>query len=173
MENNIEEKWKYIDGYNNLYQISNKGRVKSFNYGREVIRSFGKSNSGYLYVILSINGKGKTLPIHRLVAKYFIENKENLPCVNHKDENRTNNDYSNLEWCTYSYNNTYKEVHLKRNTDNTNRMIIQYDLDMKEIKRWINLISIEKELGLQGSNIIKCCKYERNHSGKFKWRYYQ
>lgn len=63
--------------------------------------------NGYKVVILYKDGKKKTYLVHRLVAIAFIPNPNNLPIINHKDENKTNNNVNNLEWCTYEYNNTY------------------------------------------------------------------
>lgn len=105
------EYWKYIDGYDNLYMISNHGRVLSFKNKKY---PFGKlispylNHRGYLVVTLKHNNHQKHHKIHRLVAIYFIENPDNLPQVNHIDANPLNNHYSNLEWCTQRYNNNYR-----------------------------------------------------------------
>ena len=106
MENTTNtEVFKDIKGYPN-YQISNLGRVWSKK--RQIYLKPHKNNSGYLSVLLpSINGKYKRELIHRLVALTFIDNPDNLPCVNHKDENKENNVVSNLEWCSRSYNINY------------------------------------------------------------------
>lgn len=103
------EIWKDIQGYDGLYQVSNIGRVKSLNYsrtGKEKILKPCKAN-GYLQVYLYKEGKSKMYKIHRLVAMAFIPNPDNLPCVNHIDEDKSNNCEDNLEWCTVAYNNTY------------------------------------------------------------------
>ena len=106
MENTTNtEVFKDIKGYPN-YQISNLGRVWSKK--RQIYLKPHKNNSGYLSVVLpSINGKYKRELIHRLVALTFIDNPNNYPCVNHKDENKENNSASNLEWCDRSYNINY------------------------------------------------------------------
>lgn len=101
------ERFKNIEGYEGLYQVSNLGNVKSLNYGKERILKPIKNGKGYLQVILCKNGKHKMYQVHRLVATVFLPNPNNLPCVNHKDENSLNNCLYNLEWCTYSYNNSY------------------------------------------------------------------
>lgn len=181
----MEEIWKAIPDYENLYEVSNLGRIKSLERTKktrsgalqkvpEKIRalSYGTKGEHYAYVVLSKNGKNKTFLVHRLVASVFIPNPDNLPIVNHKDENKRNDSVDNLEWCDYSYNNTYRNIHLKRDLSNVNRKIIQYDLDMNEIKRWDSIVSITSSLNLQATNIIKCCKGERIHCGGFKWRYY-
>lgn len=99
------EVFKDIKGYPN-YQVSNLGRVWSKK--RQIYLKPCKINNGYLTVSLSaINGKFKRELIHRLVALTFIDNPNNYPCVNHKDENKENNTVTNLEWCTRSYNMNY------------------------------------------------------------------
>lgn len=106
MENtNKMEIFKDIKGYPN-YQVSNLGRVWSKK--RQIYLKPLKNNSGYLQVCLTaINGKLKRELIHRLVALTFIDNPNNYPCVNHKDENKENNTQTNLEWCSRSYNINY------------------------------------------------------------------
>lgn len=90
------EIWKDTDYYG--YQISNKGRVKST--FKNIIKSQQIINSGYYSVTFSVNGKSKGLLVHRLVAKAFIDNPNNLPEINHIDENKLNNAVENLEWVT-------------------------------------------------------------------------
>ena len=65
------------------------------------------SRTKYKRVNLCINGVGHKKTIHRLVAEAFIPNPNNYPCINHKDENKENNNANNLEWCTYKYNSNY------------------------------------------------------------------
>ena len=103
------EEWRDIKGYEGIYQISNKGRVKTLgnNRRKEKIREGIADNTGYKRISLCKNGKEKKYSIHRLVAEAFLPNPDNLPVVNHKDENKLNNNVENLEWCTYQYNNTY------------------------------------------------------------------
>lgn len=178
------ELWKDIQDYNGVYQISNTGKVKSLkrtiikksgilNPISEKIRKTHKTTAGYEYVVLSFKNKHKTLLIHRLVAEHFLENPKKLQCINHKDENKSNNYVDNLEWCNYQYNNTYKNIHLRRNLDNIAQKVIQYDLDMNEIKRWNTIIEAANMYNIQSSNIVKCCLHQRNHVSGFKWRYYE
>lgn len=108
----MEEKWKDIEGYEGLYQVSNLGRVKRILFVNNIITkptnkilSCNKiDNLGYPQVALCKNGHRKYLRIHRIVAKSFIPNPNNYPCVNHIDGNKRNNCISNLEWCNHSYN---------------------------------------------------------------------
>lgn len=99
-----KEIWKIIDGYNGLYYVSNLGNVKSFNKNKEIILKSNLQKNGYIALNLYKNGKRITYTIHRLVAKAFIENPNNLPQVNHIDGNKLNNNLSNLEWCDNGHN---------------------------------------------------------------------
>lgn len=181
--NIMQEEWKDINGFEGYYQISNFGRVKSVERVvkkkngilmkvSERIRVLSQTTDDYSYVVLAKHGKNKTFLVHRLVAETFIKNPNNLPCVNHKDENKQNDCVDNLEWCSYEYNNTYKNIHLRRNQDNVCRMVIQYDLDMHEIKRWNSATEAAKYYNIQAANICACCTYRRNHCAGFKWRYF-
>ncbi len=115
----MNEEWRDIKNYEGLYEVSNFGNVRSLN--RKVYRRFswviirGKTLKpvcvkGYYKVMLCKNGKSKCCAIHRLVAEAFIMNPKNYPEVNHKDENKANNNVNNLEWCTHSYNMNYGTI---------------------------------------------------------------
>lgn len=102
------EIWKPIKDYETRYQISNMGNIKSFYRGKETLLKPQLNNtSPYLMIGLFKNNKLKRYLIHRLVAQHFIPNPDNLPEVNHKDENKYNNCADNLEWCTHKYNTNY------------------------------------------------------------------
>ena len=106
----MKETWKDIEGYEGLYQVSNLGKVKSLNYNKtseSKLLKLQKNSNGYTRVVLYKNRKPKVCLVHRLVAQAFIPNPNNLPQINHKDEDKANNSVDNLEWCTYLYNNTY------------------------------------------------------------------
>lgn len=100
----MKEIWKDIEGYEGFYQISNLGRVKSLGgwcgtaKRKEKIRSTNLTHDGYVKVRLIHQDKDKTVRVHRLVAKAFIENPKNKDTVNHIDGNKQNNMVSNLEW---------------------------------------------------------------------------
>lgn len=107
----IEEEWRDIEGYENLYQISNKGQVKSLGNGqtnsKERILKTRKNKRGYIQVNFSKDGKRKMFYVHRLVAEAFIPNPENKPIINHKSEIKTQNNVENLEWVSYKENSNY------------------------------------------------------------------
>ena len=114
MDNEI---WCDVKGYEGRYQVSNLGNVKSLNYrgtGKEKILRQGKNTWGYLFAVLCKNGEHKMYQVHRLILMTFnpVENMSEL-LVNHKDEDKTNNNLNNLEWCTKLYNNTYNDRHKK------------------------------------------------------------
>lgn len=103
----MEEIWKNIKGYEDLYQVSNKGRVKSLKFGKEKIMKF-RIGSGYCKLGLNKDKKQKQFRVHRLVAEAFLPNENKFPVVNHKDRNRSNNNVENLEWCTQLDNMIHK-----------------------------------------------------------------
>ena len=111
----MTEIWKDIQGYEGFYQISNLGNVKSLErvvdkgngilqHRKERIMNKRESVDGYYVAKLNVNKKSKSIAIHILVARHFIDNPNNYPEVNHKDCNRKNNQVDNLEWCTHQQN---------------------------------------------------------------------
>lgn len=114
----IEEIWKPVLGYENLYEVSNCGNVRSVEHytehGNNKMIVYGKllskvrnTKNGYLYVTLSKNGKRKTAMVHRLVATAFIPNPDNKRCIDHIDGSRDNNAAHNLRWCSHKENMNY------------------------------------------------------------------
>ena len=185
----MKETWKNVRGYEGLYQVSNLGRVKSLDrvsddgkirHGR--IISTKQNNRGYLQVHLYRNGSCKMKLLHRLVAEAFIQNLDSLPQVNHKDENKSNNYASNLEWCTNLYNRRYGtgyqrsvEGHdYKRLSEFNKKPVIQYDLKMNEICRWPSVLEAVKSVGKDhrsSSYISRACSGKRNQAYGYVWRY--
>lgn len=180
-----DEIWKDIKGYEGLYQISNFGRIKSLCRkfrNKDIILKplIGKGN--YLQINLYKNGKMLKYQIHRLVAETFIINSDNLPCINHKDENRQNNCVKNLEWCTYQYNNSYGNRLEKVSYNNKfSKRIIQYSKNDEFIKEWNNARTAIIENNFFKKNntklitikraILNCCERQRKTAYGFKWEY--
>ena len=116
------EQWRDAPGTDGLYKVSDFGRVARVKSrsGKNCFKIVKPVRGSIVYptVHFSIGGKRKRMTIHRLVALAFIPNPDNLPQVNHKDENPCNNRADNLEWCTELYNHnygTYREKHRRNN----------------------------------------------------------
>lgn len=174
------EIWKNIEGYENLYQISSEGRVKSLGNGssnskERILKSY-KDKDGYLRVSLWKEGKVKKYYIHRLVAQAFIPNPNNLPQVNHKDEKPSNNRVENLEWCDNKYNCNYgthneRVAKALKNRKGFSKPILQFNLDSEFIRRWNSTREAERDLGFNQSNITKCCKGKLKTAYGYIWMY--
>lgn len=110
----MNEIFKDIPGYEGLYQVSNLGNVKSLNYKgtrkEKILIPFKDNEESYLRINLYKNGSRKTKCVHCLVAETFLVNPDNLPEVNHKDENKQNNSIDNLEYCSRNYNIRYSKA---------------------------------------------------------------
>lgn len=177
----MEEIWKDIAGYEGLYQVSNLGRVKSLSrkvsFGwswrctPEKVLSPGKVNGRYYHVLLfDKDHKRKDCLVHRLVAEAFIPNPDNLPCVNHKDENIWNNQVSNLEWCSVEYNNNYGTLR-ERMAKKQSMPIIQYSIDGAFIKKWSSLAEAGRQMKLSPGHLSNCCNGKTKTAGGFIWKY--
>lgn len=164
------EVWKDIEGYEGHYQVSNQGRVRSLKFEKKRILKPHRDKGGYLLVNLCNNSEMKTFKVHRLVAKVFISNPQNLPEINHKDEIKTNNCVENLEWCDRKYNINYG-THIQRRSDKRSKPVIQYSKYGEFIKEWKSAIEIQIQFGYYHSNISRCCNGKRKSAYGFVWRY--
>lgn len=164
----MDEVWKDITGYEGLYAVSSHGRVKSYYVNRilkpQIVRG------GYYAVKLSKNRKKEHKYVHILVAEAFIPNENNLPVVNHKDETRTNNLSTNLEWCTVQYNNTYNDVHLRR-PQPTQKKVFQYNKDGELCNTYPSTRAAGRHLNKSSSNISSCCNEQLYTYCGFVWSY--
>lgn len=135
------------------------------------------SGAGYLSVlIIDSNGNRKQSYIHRLVAKAFIPNPYNLPQVNHKDEDKTNNQVDNLEWCTPLYNINYGNTRQKISIAQKKRgnPVVQIDkINGCIINQFPNSSTAMEITGIDASAIIKCClmRPKFKTAGGYVWRY--
>lgn len=186
----MHEKWKDIEGYPG-YQVSNLGQVRSLNYrrtGQVMVLKPVKNEKGYLNVQLPKNEKIKTCRVHRLVATAFIPNPDNLPYINHKDENKENNfvwinpdgtvdpERSNLEWCDCAYNNNYGTRNQRQAESQTNRpdcskRVAQYSLDGILVAIYPSAHEAARQTGFLQGNISNCCRGLHKTAYGFIWRY--
>lgn len=166
----MEEIWKNIDGTNGEYQVSNIGNVRSLKKNKIRQLKIFDNGYGYLRVSLNINGKIKSEKVHRLVAKAFIPNPNDYPCINHIDENKYNNNVNNLEWCSYSYNNCYGK-RIKKVVNKTSKKVFQYDKQGNFIREWNSAMEIQRELGYRANSICSCCNGKYKTSYNFIWKY--
>lgn len=170
----MSEEWQNIDGYDD-YQVSNWGRVKSLKYGKERLLNTPKTWDGYLQVGLYKDGKSKIFKVHRLVANKFIPNPSNLPCINHKDECKTNNHVENLEWCDTNYNDNHgtrnERIADKMTNGKLSKIVCQYTLDGEFIAEYPSTMEVERRLGYSNGNISNCCLGRLKTAYGYIWSY--
>lgn len=197
-----DEIWKDIPNYEGLYQVSNLGRVRALK--RKIKYKNGNCHTypekiknqvnscGYLAVTLSKKGQRRQIKVHRLVALAFIPNPHHYQQINHKDENKHNNQVDNLEWCNAKYNNNYG-TKIKRTVAHTDYHLMamhqdhkrtgylsslklsypvgQYDKNNKLIKTWKSAREVQKIFGWDRSYIEKCCRGVGKTSHGYVWKY--
>ena len=169
MYNSIEI-WKDIEGYEGLYQVSNRGRVKSLS--RKVTNAMFSINEHFVKVVDNGNGyksvslwkdnKGKHFYVHRLVALAFVPNYNGYKYINHKDEDKSNNDVSNLEWCTAKYNCNYgnhtKKLKKSYILNGNNRPIDVYDMNGVFLKTFDCSNDVCRELNIERRSLYSVCQ---------------
>ncbi|WP_288638843.1 NUMOD4 domain-containing protein [uncultured Lentilactobacillus sp.] len=197
MNDNIEI-WKNIQGYEGLYQVSNFGRVRSLDkkvkcrggkYRLMSGRIMRSVHSGTNYSAVNLyKGKHHRMQyVHRLVAEAFIPNPNGYLEINHKDENKENNNVSNLEWCDRTYNNNYGIHNLRisqarksnvkytkqsiRNGQKQSKPVVQFTLDGKEIKEYPSTAEAGRQNGFKKCAIANCCCGRQKTSYGYIWKY--
>ena len=189
----MTEQWRtaVYDGeiYEGLYKVSNLGRILSLNYrntGKAELMNPEEIKNGYLRVGLSKNGERKRCLVHRLVAQTFLANPENLPEVNHKDEDKTNNfvflnedgsvdkEKSNLEWKNHRDNcnhGTRNERSAKTRTNGKlSKRVLQLSLSGDLIREWESTSECGRN-GFSQGNVCSCCNGKLPHYKGFLWMY--
>lgn len=183
----MTEIWKDIEGFEN-YQVSDCGRVRSKNWNNTgSCRNLylKPHNKGYLQVELRMGKTRKMLLVHRLVAQAFIPNPNGYAQINHIDEDKQNNNISNLEWCTQSQNLKahYKNHSCKRssaffvrrkrvaNPMRNTYKIQQLTLDGELIKLWDFAVDVKHQLNYNATSIWECCEGKRKTAYGYKWQY--
>ena len=165
MQDNLNSlEWRDVPGFEKYYMVSSTGLVYSKRSGK-LRKLVANPQTGYLTVVLCGDCK-KTLTVHRIVAEAFLEKPIGCDFVNHKDENKHNNDLTNLEWCTKQYNNVYGSK-----LECYYRPIIQIDPQTGEETQWKSCIFPEKAGIANHKNISACCRGLRNKAGGYEWRY--
>ena len=201
---NMKEIWKDVVGYEGLYQVSNLGRIKSLPklcingnggkyYTKEKILKpqYGSNGRTYTHVCLRKDGKTHIKEIHRIVAIAFIPNPLNLPQVNHRDENPSNNTVSNLEWCDGFYNHNYGTIKERtrqtkeRNKSDENGLVtriknsafcapkevIQMDDNGNVLNSFVSAADAYRQTGISARNIRRCCNGKFVHYNGFRWKF--
>ena len=174
----MKEEWKDIKNYEGLYQVSNWGRVKSLitdkNRRKRILKQHNRGN-GYLFVVLTNNEhQSKNISVHRLVAETFLPNPENLPEVNHIDENKENNRVDNLEWCDHTYNINYGNRTKKASESKLNgkqsKPVLQFTLTGDLIREWESTMECGRNGFNQGA-VAACCRGKLLQYKGFLWMY--
>ena len=163
MKNN--EIWKDIVGYEGLYLVSNYGNVKK--YDGKILKQY---NRGYYLAVTLIKDKAETIEnVHRLVGKAFVDNPNDLPMINHKDENKMNNNADNLEWCDCQYNLSYG-TRLEKVMTKLRKPILQLDDGGNVVAEYIG-INETKQYGFTPQAISECCRGKRERHKGYMWRF--
>lgn len=163
------ENWKPILGYESLYEVSTNGEIRSLckRYSdKPILLKQGTGSKGYKNVTLCKNGKQTTFNVHKIVASTFIPNPDSLPCINHKDEDKTNNNVSNLEWCSYYHNNVYGS-RLSKSAAKKSMPVICVETGVKYSSAYVAY----RETGIQQSGIWRCCHGKSKTAGGCHWKF--
>ena len=169
----MEEVWKEIKGYNGIYFISNEGRIKSFQNGNCKILKAKKGKTDYMMIGLTKDKKRKWFYVHRLVLMTFCPNNNSEKMqVNHKDENKNNNNLNNLEWVTRKQNCNYGNRNFKINQKNLNRA----DQSLKVLCVETNIIfpsasEAQRQTKVNLSNLLKVCYGKAKTAGGYHWKF--
>ena len=181
----MKKEWKlYFDGF---YEVSNFGEIRSIalwssRYKKVIKRKRPfllkqeTTYDGYKRVVLCLYGKHFHLSVHRLVAELFVENPNNYPCVNHKDENTMNNRADNLEWCTAQYNSNYGTLPKRisercKNNPAISKAVNQYSMDGELVGYYPSAKEAQRQTGINADVICRCCKGKARTSGGYRWSY--
>ena len=175
------EIWKNIKDYEEHYQISNYGRVKSlcrisiniYNEKRPIkgkVLILGSDSHNYLIVKLYKNNNEKNFKVHRLVAQHFISNPKNKLEVNHIDGNKKNNHSNNLEWTTHKENMQHAWKNKLTSNDSSNKKVFVYDNNNILIKEFKSQQDANKWRGVAKSTLSEYF-WKRKDSKGYIWKH--
>lgn len=173
----MEEIWKEIEGYEGLYEISNLGRVRRMAHVQRTnfrifqvpskIIALNKVGAGYMQAPLRKEGKTTHHLVHRLVAKHFIPNPNNLPQVNHLDEDKTNNIVTNLQWVSPHDNLVYGH-----RMEKIRKPVLMISRITNEVvKEFDSITDAANFIGKPHNAICMCLKGKRKSAYKYYWKY--
>lgn len=175
------EEWRDVVGYEGYYEVSSFGRVRSvdrlvplkngrdrWTKGHIMSLTHGNSCGRYYSAMLSRDGIAKRVLVHRLVAEAFIPNPDDLPEVNHKDENDKNNRVENLEWCGRRYNNVYGTKLLRQMIANGTPVLQLKDGEV--VNAYPSEALAAYFTGATQGGIDACIHGKCKKSGGYEWR---
>jgi len=170
------EIWKALPGVPGV-EVSTLGRVRTLDRvvprGKHTLLIKGRvlkqfvHNTGYMQVGIPIDGKSATKRVHRLVAQTFIKNPNDLPEINHKDSDRANNNASNLEWCSRSYNRKYREKYGVSQAEAQGHPLFAINLDTLEVLHFRSQGEAGRAIGVSKGNINSVIKGKLKQTGGF------
>ena len=190
------EQWRtaVYDGeiYEELYKVSNLGRILSLDYnhtGKPGLMNPFEMPNGYFQVGLSKNGEYKQCYVHRLIAETFLPNPENKPCINHKiegdegkkinmvifnEDGTINEERTTIEWATYEENNNYGTHNERSAKTRTNgkqsKPVLQFTLDGEFVREWPSTMECERN-GFSQQHVSECCLGKRKSHKGFLWMF--
>lgn len=178
----MQEEWKPIIGYEGIYEVSNRGRVRSVDrvdsnshFRPGIIRKTRvDANTGYEYVFLRKDGAAKNCTVHRLVAQAFIQKPNEQDEVNHINEDRTDNRVENLEWVTKKQNCNHGNHNRKIKAATLNshgKAVLMIDCKTGAIKEFVTCSEAARRCGISKSSISKCCIGQQKKAGGYFWKY--
>ena len=158
------ENWKDVPGYNGRYQVSDQGRVRNTKSGR-MLKSHTQGR-GYMQAMLSKDGRRSYPLVHRLVAQAFIPNPGNKPHINHKNGIKTDNDASNLEWCTMSENLLHRHRILKQPGGRCKPVVC-----LNTGQTFPSAKAAAEALGVHRTGVTQVCNRKQKTTKKLKFKF--
>lgn len=163
-----EQIWKDVVGYEGLYKVSEHGEIISLgcktNHIKPILLTSHPDRDDYLYVILANNKIRRTLRVHRIVAQTFWPNPQGHAVINHIDEDRQNNHYTNLEWCDYEHNWRVGSV------GRSQQLVGKFSMGGVLIETYPSLMEAGRCNNINQGNITNCLKGRCKSVGGYKWK---